>query len=76
MDLGKLSSVSIPFQIPMIITTAGLPGLILGSLAVFSQVFNVTLCSESHPGGGSVKEGVALWTTVLPVVEAVRSQPK
>lgn len=69
----------------MIITPGSLTGLILGSLAIFPRVFNVILCSESHPGGGSVKEGVALWTIVLPVValvpagnlqEDVRSQPK
>lgn len=65
LDLGKFSSVSVPFQIPMTITTASLTGLILGSLAIFPQVFNVI---ESHPGGGSVKEGVVLWTSVLPVV--------
>lgn len=66
-------------------TTASLTGLILGSLAIFPQVFNVILCSKSRPGGGSVQEGVALWTTILPVValvpagnirEDVRSQPK
>lgn len=42
-----LSSVSVPLQIPVIITTASLPGLILGSLAIFPQAFNVILCSES-----------------------------
>lgn len=84
MDLGKFSSVSVPLQIPMIITMANhyLIGLILGSLAIFTQVFSVI---ESHPGCESVKEDIVLRTTVLPVValvpsgnlqEDVRSQPK
>lgn len=60
LDLWWFTSVSVPFQIPMITTTASLTGLIWGSLGIFPQVFNVILCSGSCPGGGSVKEGVAL----------------
>lgn len=82
LDWGQFSSVSVSFQIPMIITTASLTGLILGSLAIFPQVFNVIICSESRPGGGPVKEGAALWTNKWSLLqhcnllEDVRSQPK